>query len=116
MTFQIGLLRIAACWWPSFPRSRSRCCNKADRGVTNVTGARVRRWRCNRPKADMGRNQPEQLFARRETANAGCGQAKFSEPPHRIAHGDKTLPVQLRNLALGLAVADLAQGIEFFRS
>jgi hypothetical protein len=50
----------------------------------------------------------EELFARRETANAGCGQAKFSEPSHRIAHSDKTLPVQLRNFALGVAVADLA--------
>ena len=45
--------------------------------------------------------------------DAGCGQTKLSEPSYRVAQADQALPVQLRNFPLGIALADLAQGVEF---
>jgi hypothetical protein len=54
------------------------------------------------------------LFARFETTNAGCGQAKLPKPSNRIAQADKTFPVRLWDFALHVALADFAQGIKFF--
>jgi hypothetical protein len=55
----------------------------------------------------------KRLFSCCKTTNAGCGQTEFTEPSHRIAQANKALPMQLWNLALGFAFADLAQRIKF---
>ena len=40
------------------------------------------------------------LFARFETTNAGCAQAKLPKPSNRIAQADKTFPVRLWDFAV----------------
>ena len=62
------------------------------------------------------KNRLPVVYTFRELADAGGGQAKLAEPPHRIAQSDQTLPVQLGDFVLLAALADLAQGIEFFRT
>jgi hypothetical protein len=60
------------------------------------------------PEADVN-----WLLAGRETTNAGCGQAELSESSYGVAQAHKAFPMQLGDLALRVAFADLAQGIEF---
>src|ERR1700722_8837237 len=56
------------------------------------------------------------LLTHRQTSRAGGGQAKLTEPSHRVAESNQALPVQLRDLPLRVALADLQQRVEFVRT
>src|SRR5579883_2962866 len=48
-------------------------------------------------------------FSGRQAPRAGGGQPELSKPPDCVAERDETLPMQLRNLALAIGLADLVQ-------
>jgi hypothetical protein len=54
------------------------------------------------------------LFAGCESTDAGVCQPEHSKPSHCVAQCNKSFPVKLGYVALGVALTHFKQGIELF--